>query len=59
MNRKDLKIILFYVTVFCMVFSIFATAGGAYTVSFVVQLFAAGDAIGVLIIELMEMKNGQ
>lgn len=59
MSRNDFRLLLFSMTVFCMVFSVFATVAQAYTVSFIAQLFAAGDAIGVLIIELLEMKNGQ
>lgn len=59
MSRNDVKLLLFSMTVLGMIFSVFATVAGAYTVSFVAQLFAAGDAIGVLIIELLEMKNGQ
>ena len=42
---------------FCMVFAVIATVANALVVSFIAQLFAAGDLIAFLVIEFLEMSD--
>lgn len=57
MSLRDCKFLLGCVVVFCMVFAVIATVANALVVSFIAQLFAAGDLIAFLVIEFLEMSD--